>query len=171
VKTYRPTGPTLLSAGEMTATLTRVLGRRVRHVEMPMWMFHKALRALGIDAFQHVGLRHYIEEHKRGTFELGAPTSHVRDVAGVEPEDFETIARRYATLPEARRTFGNRLPRALGLRPHWSHARLRPRSVRATRAAPDGRATDARRGRAGLAGGARRRAHASCAGDRGSRSR
>jgi hypothetical protein len=38
---------------------------------------------------------------------VGGPTTHVRDVAGVEPEDFLTIARRYATRPETRRTAGN----------------------------------------------------------------
>jgi hypothetical protein len=31
----------------------------------------------------------------------------VRDVAGVEPEDFLTIARRYVGGPESRRTAGN----------------------------------------------------------------
>lgn len=108
-KTYRPTGPTLLSGAELTAILGRVLGRRVRQVELPAWLFLKALRALGLDAFQQSGLRHYLEEHQRGTFELGAPTSDVRDVTGVEPEDFETIARRYAALPEARRSLGNTL--------------------------------------------------------------
>ena len=38
---------------------------------------------------------------------MGGPTTHVRDVAGVEPEDFLTIARRYATGPDTRRTAGN----------------------------------------------------------------
>ena len=58
-------------------------------------------------------MRHYIEDHKRGAFEFGAPTDHVLEVTGRAPEDFETIARRYAALPEARRTLGNGL-RALG---------------------------------------------------------
>lgn len=39
--------------------------------------------------------------------ELGAPTTHVRDVTGIEPEDFLTIARRYVTGPETRRTAVN----------------------------------------------------------------
>ena len=38
--------------------------------------------------------------------------THVRDVPGVEPEEFVTIARRYAARPESRRTTGN-LARAL----------------------------------------------------------
>ncbi len=108
-KTYRPTGPTLLSASDMAAILGRVLKRKVRHMDMPMWMFLKAARADGVSAFELSGFRHYINDHKRGAFEFGAPTNHVFEVTGRPPEDFETIARRYAALPEAKRTFGNGL--------------------------------------------------------------
>lgn len=112
-RTYRPTGPTLLSAADMARTLGALLGRTVRHFEMPMWMFLKALRVLGprlgIDAFQQTALRHYIEEHKLGAFERGAPTDHVKLTTGREPEDFATIARRYATRPEAQRGAKNLL--------------------------------------------------------------
>ena len=112
-KSYRPTGPELLSASGMAAVLSRVLKRKVWHLDMPMWMFLKAMRALGISAFEQTGIRHYIEDHKRGAFEFGAPTNHVLEVSGQPPEDFETIARRYAARPEVRRTFGNGL-RAFG---------------------------------------------------------
>ncbi len=112
-KSYRPTGPALLSAHDMATILSRVLQRPVRHVDMPMWMFLKAARMLGISAFEQSGIRRYIEEHKRGAFEFGAPTNHVYEVAGRAPEDFETIARRYAALPEARPTLPNKLS-ALG---------------------------------------------------------
>ena len=50
-----------------------------------------------------------MKEHQRGTFELGAPTDDVREGTGTDPEDFETIARRYAALPEARRSAWNTL--------------------------------------------------------------
>lgn len=112
-KSYRPTGPALLSARDMAAILKRVLRRPVLHVNMPMWMFLKAARTLGISAFEQSGVRRYIEEHKRGTFELGAPTNDIYEVTGQAPEDFETIAHRYAALPEAHRTFANKW-RALG---------------------------------------------------------
>ena len=115
-RTYRPTGPRLLSADDIAAAMGEAVGRKVRHVDMPMWMFNKAIRVfgprMGLDAFFQTALRHYVEEQKRGTFELGAPTTHVRDVSGVEPEEFVTIARRYAARPENRRTAGN-LARAL----------------------------------------------------------
>ncbi|MGE0283483.1 MAG: NmrA family NAD(P)-binding protein, partial [Rhizobiaceae bacterium] len=108
-RSYRPTGPELLSARDMASALARVLKRRVMHIDMPMWMFLKAMRALGISPFEQLGVRSYIEEHQAGAFEFSAPTDHVLEVTGRAPEDFETIARRYAALPAARRTVGNGL--------------------------------------------------------------
>ncbi len=108
-KSYRPTGPALLSPSEMAVILSTVLKREVRHIDMPMWMFLKALRALGLSAFEQSGVRRYIEDHRRGAFEFGAPTSHVLEVTGRQPEDFGTIARRYAALPDAHQTLGNKL--------------------------------------------------------------
>jgi uncharacterized protein YbjT (DUF2867 family) len=108
-KTYRPTGPKLLSADDMTQILSRVLGRRVRRFDMPLWMFLKTARLQGVSAFEMSGFRYYIEEQKRGTFELGAPNDHVLEVTGQQPEDFETSARRYAARPEARRNRSNAL--------------------------------------------------------------
>jgi hypothetical protein len=46
---------------------------------------------------------------------VGGPTTHVRDVAGVEPEDFLTIARRYVNDADTRRTAGNLLRQIGGL--------------------------------------------------------
>lgn len=108
-RVYRPTGPELLSAHDMAAILSRVLKRPVLHIDMPMWMFLKAMRALGISQFEQLGIRRYIDEHRSGAFEFNAPTDHVLEVTGQPPESFETIARRYAALPEAKRTFGNGL--------------------------------------------------------------
>jgi hypothetical protein len=106
-KSYRPTGPELLGAEDMAKAIGRALGRSLRVVPTPAWLFMKAARMSGypIDIFS--GIRYYIEDHKRGTFELGAPTSDVFDVTDRPAEDFETIARRYAALPQNQRTFGN----------------------------------------------------------------
>jgi NAD(P)H dehydrogenase (quinone) len=110
-RAYRPTGPTLLTGAEIADTMGEALGRRVRHIDIPPRMFMKALRAnekrLGFDLFTQSGLRHYLPETALGTWEVGGPTTHVRDVAGVEPEDFLTIARRYVNGPDTRRTAGN----------------------------------------------------------------
>jgi NAD(P)H dehydrogenase (quinone) len=110
-RAYRPTGPTLLTGAEIADAMGQALGRRVRHIDIPPWMFMRAVRVdanrLGFDLFTQSGLRHYLPESALGTWEVGGPTTHVRDVAGVEPEDFLTIARRYANGPDTRRTAGN----------------------------------------------------------------
>jgi NAD(P)H dehydrogenase (quinone) len=110
-RAYRPTGPTLLTGAQIADAIGEALGRRVRHIDIPPWMFMKALRVnakqLGTDLFFESGIRHYLPENGLGTWEVGGPTTHVRDVAGVEPEDFLTIARRYVNGPESRRTAAN----------------------------------------------------------------
>jgi hypothetical protein len=76
-------------------------------------MFLRALRVnakqLGTDLFFESSVRHYLPDESLGTWEIGGPTTHVRDVAGVEPEDFLTIARRYVNAADTRRTAGGLL--------------------------------------------------------------
>lgn len=106
-RTLRPTGPKLLTHPEMAAALGEALGRKVRSLEVPMGMLRRAFRTSSIDAyFQTLAWRYY-EENVRGVFARGAPTSHVREASGLDAEDFLVTARRYAALPEARRTLGN----------------------------------------------------------------
>jgi NAD(P)H dehydrogenase (quinone) len=116
-RAYRPTGPKLLSGNDIAEAMAEALGRRVRPVDIPPWMFMRAVRInakrLGADLFFESGLRHYLPEYTLGTFEVGGPTTHVRDVAGVEPEDFLTIAHRYVAATDTRRTAG-RLLRQIG---------------------------------------------------------
>jgi hypothetical protein len=106
-KSYRPTGPELLDAEDMAKAIGRAVGRSVRVVPTPAWLFMKAARMSGypIDVFS--GIRYYIEDHKRGAFEVGAPTTDVLDVTGRPAEDFETIARRYAAMPRNQRNLSN----------------------------------------------------------------
>lgn len=107
-KRYRPTGPVLLSAYDMAATIQKVLERRVFPVNLPMWMFVRAARIQGVDPFVLSSFRYYVEDHKRGAFEFGAPTTDVYELTGRPAEDFETIARRYVALPFAQQTLANR---------------------------------------------------------------
>jgi len=106
-KSYRPTGPKLLSGEEMAKAIGRAVGRSVRFLPTPTWLFMKGAIMSGypIDLFS--GIRYYIDDHERGAFELGAPTTDVLDVTGRPAEDFETIARRYAAPFYNQRTFGN----------------------------------------------------------------
>ncbi len=99
-KSYRPTGPKLLSGYDYADVFSRVLGRKVRYQDVPTRMFTKAARALGLSMFEIAQIRHYAEETRGGTFALGAPTDHVELVCGRPPEGFEVTARRYIQKPE-----------------------------------------------------------------------
>jgi NAD(P)H dehydrogenase (quinone) len=107
-KRYRPTGPELLSVPDMAATLSRVLGHRVRSVSMPYWLFLKAARLQGVQPFDLDSLSYYVKDHRDGAFEFGAPNDDVLRVTGQPAESFETTARRYAALPKAQRTLARR---------------------------------------------------------------
>ena len=106
-QSYRPTGPHLLGADDMAQAIGRAVGRSVRVVPTPAWLFMKAARMAGMSIDLMSNVRYYIDDHKRGAFELGAPTTDVLDVTGRPAEDFETIARRYAAQPRNQRTIGN----------------------------------------------------------------
>lgn len=112
-KVYRPTGPKLISPNEIAATLGKVLGRSVRYQDISEAMFLKALSAVPPPNYSETMLTQlniYVEEYRRGTFAVNAPTNAVEEVAGRPAEDFETIARRVvAERPEAQRTAGRRL--------------------------------------------------------------
>jgi NAD(P)H dehydrogenase (quinone) len=108
-QTYRPTGPRLLGADDMASAIGRAVGRKVRVLPTPTSLFFKTARLAGYPIQVLSGVRYYIDDHKRGAFELGAPTTDVLEVTGRPAEDFETIARRYAALPQNRRTIGNRV--------------------------------------------------------------
>ncbi len=106
-KSYRPTGLELLGAEDMAKAIGRAVGRSVRVVPTPIWLFMKTARMAGMSIELMSNVRYYVEDHKRGAFEVGAPTTDVLDVTGRPPENFETIARRYAALPGNQRTFSN----------------------------------------------------------------
>ncbi|WP_428341186.1 NAD(P)H-binding protein [Mycobacterium sp.] len=104
-RTYRPTGPTLLNAGEFAEILSRIFGRRIRYVDVPFPIMAKAARVTGFNEYTVMQLKWYVEELKRGTFAVGAPTDAVQTLTGRPPEDMETIARRYlASTPGTTRS-------------------------------------------------------------------
>jgi len=106
-QSYRPTGPELLGADDMAQAIGRAVGRSVRIVPTPTWLFMKAARVAGMSIDLMSNVRYYIDDHRLGGFEVGAPTTDVLNVTGRSPEDFETIARRYAAQPRNQRTIGN----------------------------------------------------------------
>jgi NAD(P)H dehydrogenase (quinone) len=108
-RTYRPTGPKLLGAQEMAQAVGHAVGRAVKVMPTPTWLFMKSARLGGFPIDLMSSVRYYIDDHRRGAFEVGAPNTDVLEVTGRPPEDFETIARRYAALPQNQRTVANRL--------------------------------------------------------------
>jgi NAD(P)H dehydrogenase (quinone) len=106
-KLYRPTGPELLGGQDVANAIGRAIGRSVRVLPTPVWLFMKVARLAGIPLDVISNLRYYIDDHRLGAFELGAPTTDVLDLTGRPAENFEVIARRYAALPENQRNVGN----------------------------------------------------------------
>ncbi len=94
-RSYRPTGPALVSTGDFAEILSRVLGRTIRYVDVPYAIMAKAARVAGFNDYSIIQLGWYAEELKRGTFAVGAPTDAVEKLTGRAPEDMETVARRY----------------------------------------------------------------------------
>ena len=116
-KTYRPTGPDLMSPNDIAAAMGRALGRKVKYQDASPKMMLKAVKAIsppGYSAVMLSGLKNYTDEYRRGAFAVNAPTSDVKTVGGRTPEPFESIARRYlAEHPELRPSFAGKL-KAIG---------------------------------------------------------
>ncbi len=109
-QSYRPTGPELLSGQEMARIIAKTVGHRVRPVNLPMWMFRKVARMQKIDQYQIALLIRYAHDNKQGAFSYeGGVTQVMEELTGSPAEAFEVTARRYAAMPFARQTFGNRL--------------------------------------------------------------
>ena len=98
-KSYRPTGPELLSPHDIARILTNVTGRKVKYKDSSIKMFARAAKALGAADFEIAQIRYYAEELRHGAFEMGAPTDHVELITGRRAESFESIARRYLDNP------------------------------------------------------------------------
>lgn len=108
-RSYRPTGPALLSGRDMAAIQGRVFGRSVRLVPVGVGTFRKAAHLAGYSQVLLSVMEHYVEEHRRGAFEMGAPNDDVAQVTGRAAEPFEAVVRRHAALPANRRSTANTL--------------------------------------------------------------
>ena len=109
-RTYRPTGAKILNPYEIADSFARVLNRPVRYQNISEEMFFKATKFIGIEERIQSQLRYYLEEYRRGGFEVGAPNNAVLEVGGCQPEDFETTIRHYVTNNRVtKRTVANKL--------------------------------------------------------------
>ena len=109
-RSYHPTGPQLLDGREMAGIVAGVVGHKVVAVDLPLVMFRKVARMQRIDPYQIALLVRYVEDNKQGTFSFeGGVTDVMRELTGKPAETFATTASRYARLPFAKQTIGNRL--------------------------------------------------------------
>jgi uncharacterized protein YbjT (DUF2867 family) len=117
-RTYRPTGPALLSPDEVADAMGRALGRRVRYVDISERMLVKALKALPPANYSEAAVTQlaiYSDEYRRGAFAVNAPTEDVLVVSGREPEDFESVVRRRVTeKPDLKRGLSGSIAAAVG---------------------------------------------------------
>jgi uncharacterized protein YbjT (DUF2867 family) len=97
-RTYRPTGPAILSPHDVAKTFAKVLQRRVVYKHIPWYLLAKVGRALGLPDFQLEQVHWYVQEYQKNAFGIGAPTEVVERIGGRVPEDFETIVRRYVAV-------------------------------------------------------------------------
>ena len=102
-KIYRPTGPELLGAEDMAKAIGRAVGRPVRVVPVPAWLFMKTARMAGMPIELMSNVRYYIEDQKHGAFEPGAgglrdDRPPLRSVTG-QPADFRQLASGGRSVP------------------------------------------------------------------------
>ena len=115
-KTYRPTGPKLISLADVVAIFSKITGKEIKIAEVSDSRFLKSLNSMDapkVDKdFLIMNIPYYQEELGRNSFAVGpsAVTSVVKDLTGKEPEDFETIARReLEKSPQLKPTFSNKM--------------------------------------------------------------
>ncbi len=99
-KSYRPTGPKLMTPDEMASDMGKALGRKVKYQDASVKMFTKAALAQGFPLFEIAHVAHYSAASKSGAFSSGAPTDHVEQVTGKPAEPFIDTARRYFANPK-----------------------------------------------------------------------
>ncbi len=98
-KSYRPTGPELLTPEEIAGVFGSILERRVQYKSVSFKQFHKAAIALGLPTEQVAHIRYYAEEVRNDVYAVSAPNDHVEIVTGAPAESFEVTARRYIQKP------------------------------------------------------------------------
>lgn len=93
-----PTGPKSISSDEMVQILSKVAQRRIFKINIPDWLYFKAVimegLKFGFDKYAAVQSLFYNKHMQLNRFDM-EPTNVVKELTGREPEDFETIARHY----------------------------------------------------------------------------
>jgi len=108
-KRYQPTGPRSLTMKEMMESFSRVLGRNVKEMPMPTFLFNKAIIQMGYLPYLLSQLNLYVDDFQNGVFDY-EPTDVVSKFTGRNAEDFDVTARRYFEQGNLmKRTFSGRM--------------------------------------------------------------
>jgi len=99
-KSYRPTGPELISPDDAADIFSKVLERKVTYKNASFDMFSKAAKAQGFPLFDISQMRYFTEELRNDAFAIGGPTEHVEMITGTKAESFLKIAERYIANPQ-----------------------------------------------------------------------
>lgn len=95
-QTLFPTGPESIGTAAIAAIFSEVLGRKIRTMNTPEWMFLKSGMMIGkeygFDQYAIVQGSFYNRQMQLGRFDI-APTNVVKTLTGREPQDFEAITR------------------------------------------------------------------------------
>ena len=74
-------------------------------MDAPIWMLLKVVQGLGFSNYNIAQFQHYLLDYQENAFGVNAPTDVVRTITGREPEEYETITRRYvAHTPQTKRS-------------------------------------------------------------------
>jgi uncharacterized protein YbjT (DUF2867 family) len=106
-----PTGNKSISASDKVQIFSKVRGKNVIKINIPEWLFLKAgiMSGLefGFDKFAIVQALYYNKQMQMNRFDV-EPTDVVKTLTGREPEDFETITKKYFdNSPFEHRTFSS----------------------------------------------------------------
>ncbi len=109
-KTYRPTGPKIISQQDVADTFSKIFDRKVKIMEISEKMLLKSLKSMGYPIYEYANIVYYLKDVEQNVMAYGGVTDVVKELTGREPEDFETIARRVvAKMPEANQSLPNKL--------------------------------------------------------------
>ena len=67
-----------VSPQEIATTFTKVLGRKVRYINMPIGMLLKVMKSMGISNYTLAMYRQYAVDYQKNAFAVNAPTDDVR---------------------------------------------------------------------------------------------
>ncbi len=109
-KTYRPTGPKVVSQQEVANVFGKIFKRKVKLMPISEKMLLKSLKAGKYSIYDYSNIIYYLRDASQNVFAIGGPTNVVKELTGREPEDFETMARNFvANMPEAQRNLANKM--------------------------------------------------------------